>query len=205
MLTFLAASVVMYDKFGVSMRQSVRDEVEYIRAGIDAAGLDYLEKNVKEINATRITVTDPHGKVLYESEKAADKMENHGERPELIQAKKTGYGEVVRFSETLSEQTFYCAVELENGNILRVARKMDSVFKTLFSSFTLLGFITLGILILEFFLVQKQTKDLIKPINELDLEHPLKEVKYEELRPLLGRVDQQNKPVSYTHLRKMEK
>ena len=81
MLTFLAASVVMYDKFGVSMRQSVRDEVEYIRAGIDAAGLDYLEKNVKEINATRITVTDPHGKVLYESEKT-DKMENHGERPE---------------------------------------------------------------------------------------------------------------------------
>ena len=195
MLTFLAASVVMYDKFGVSMRQSVRDEVEYIRAGINAAGLDYLEKNVKEINATRITVTDPHGKVLYESEKAADKMENHGERPELIQAKKTGYGEVVRFSETLSEQTFYCAVELENGNILRVARKMDSVFKTLFSSFTLLGFITLGILILEFFLVQKQTKDLIKPINELDLEHPLKEVKYEELRPLLGRVDQQNKQI----------
>ena len=195
MLTFLAASVVMYDKFGVSMRQSVRDEVEYIRAGIDAAGLDYLEKNVKEINATRITVTDPHGKVLYESEKAADKMENHGERPELIQAKKTGFGEVVRFSETLSEQTFYCAVELENGNILRVARKMDSVFKTLFSSFTLLGFITLGILILEFFLVQKQTKDLIKPINELDLEHPLKEVKYEELRPLLGRVDQQNKQI----------
>ena len=195
MLTFLAASVVMYDKFGISMRQSVRDEVEYIRAGIDAAGLDYLEKNVKEINATRITVTDPHGKVLYESEKAADKMENHGERPELIQAKKTGYGEVVRFSETLSEQTFYCAVELENGNILRVARKMDSVFKTLFSSFTLLGFITLGILILEFFLVQKQTKDLIKPINELDLEHPLKEVKYEELRPLLGRVDQQNKQI----------
>ena len=195
MLTFLAASVVMYDKFGVSMRQSVRDEVEYIRAGIDAAGLDYLEKNVKEINATRITVTDPHGKVLYESEKAADKMENHGERPELIQAKKTGYGEVVRFSETLSEQTFYCAVELENGNILRVARKMDSVFKTLFSSFTLLGFITLGILIQEFFLVQKQTKDLIKPINELDLEHPLKEVKYEELRPLLGRVDQQNKQI----------
>ena len=72
---------------------------------------------------------------------------------------------------------------------------MDSVFKTLFSSFTLLGFITLGILILEFFLVQKQTKDLIKPINELDLEHPLKEVKYEELRPLLGRVDQQNKQI----------
>lgn len=195
LLTFLAASVVMYDKFSVSMKQSVRDEVEYIRAGIDAAGIDYLQENVKEINVTRITVTDSDGNVIYESNAEADEMENHGERPEMIKAKKEGYGEVVRFSETLSEQTFYCAMRLENGNILRVARTTDSVFMTLFSSFTLLGLITLGILILEVILVQKQTKDLIKPINELDLENPLKDVKYEELRPLLGRVDQQNRQI----------
>lgn len=194
-LTFLAASVVMYDKFSVSMKQGVRDEVEYIRAGIDAAGIDYLQENVKEINVTRITVTDSNGNVIYESNAEADEMENHGKRPEMIKAKETGYGEVIRFSETLSKQTFYCAMRLENGNILRVARTTDSVFMTLFSSFTLLGLITLGILILEVILVQKQTKDLIKPINELDLENPLKNVKYEELRPLLGRVDQQNRQI----------
>ena len=180
-LTFLAASIVMYDKFSVSMRQSVRDEVEYIRAGMDAAGIDYLQENVKDINVTRITVTDSEGNVIYESNAEAEEMENHGERPEMIQAREEGYGEVVRFSETLSEQTFYCATKLENGNILRVARTTDSVFMTLFSSFTLLGLITLGILILEVILVQRQTKDLIKPINELDLENPLKDVKYEEL------------------------
>ena len=54
----------------------------------------------------------------------------------------------------------------------------------------------LGILALEFFLVQRQTKELIAPINELDLEHPLKDVRYEELRPLLVRVDQQNKQIA---------
>lgn len=194
-LTFLAASIVMYDKFSVSMRQSVRDEVEYIRAGMDAAGIDYLQENVKDINVTRITVTDSEGNVIYESNAEAEEMENHGERPEMIQAREEGYGEVVRFSETLSEQTFYCATKLENGNILRVARTTDSVFMTLFSSFTLLGLITLGILILEVILVQRQTEDLIKPINELDLENPLKDVKYEELRPLLGRVDQQNRQI----------
>lgn len=194
-LTFLAASIVMYDKFSVSMKQGVRDEVEYIRAGIDAAGIDYLQENVKEINVTRITVTDSNGNVIYESNAEADEMENHGKRPEMIKAKEKGYGEVIRFSETLSKQTFYCAMRLENGNILRVARTTDSVFMTLFSSFTLLGLITLGILVLEVILVQKQTKDLIKPINELDLENPLKNVKYEELRPLLGRVDQQNRQI----------
>ena len=99
----------MYDKFDVFMKQSVRDEVEYIRAGIEAAGLDYLKSNVKEINATRITVTDNEGNVLYDSETEADQLENHGERPEFVKAKEEGYGEIVRFSETFSEQTFYCA------------------------------------------------------------------------------------------------
>ena len=196
LLTFLAASFVMYDKFDVFMKQSVRDEVEYIRAGIEAAGLDYLKSNVKEINATRITVTDNEGNVLYDSETEADQLENHGERPEFVKAKEEGYGEIVRFSETFSEQTFYCAMKLDNGNILRVARTTDSVFLTLFSSFTLLGILMLGILALEFFLVQRQTKELIAPINELDLEHPLKDVRYEELRPLLVRVDQQNKQIA---------
>ena len=196
LLTFLAASFVMYDKFSVSMRQSIRDEVEYVRAGIEAAGLDYLKSNVKDINATRITVTDPEGKVLYDSETSPEAMDNHGKRPEVIQAEKEGYGEVVRFSETFSKQTFYCAVKLANGNILRVARTTDSVFMTLLSSFTLLGILMLGILALEFFLVQRQTRELIAPINNLDLEHPLKDVRYEELRPLLGRVEEQNRQIA---------
>ena len=196
LLTFLAASFVMYDKFSVSMRQSIREEVEYVRAGIEAAGIDYLKSNVKDINATRITVTDPEGNVLYDSETSPEKMGNHGKRPEVVQAEKEGYGEVVRFSETFSKQTFYCAVKLANGNILRVARTTDSVFMTLLSSFTLLGILMLGILALEFFLVQRQTRDLIAPINNLDLEHPLKDVRYEELRPLLGRVEEQNRQIA---------
>lgn len=64
------------------------------------------------------------------------------------------------------------------------------------SSFTLLGILVIGILLLEFFLVQKQTTDLIAPINQLDLEHPLENVCYEELQPLLRRVDQQNRQIS---------
>ena len=60
------------------------------------------------------------------------------------------------------------------------------------SSFTLLGLLLIAILALAFFVVEKQTRRLIAPINELDLEHPLEHVAYEELRPLLNRVDEQN-------------
>ena len=63
-------------------------------------------------------------------------MENHSNRPEVIQAEKEGTGELVRFSDTLSKQTFYYAVRLDDGKILRVARTTDSVFQTMQSGFT---------------------------------------------------------------------
>ena len=111
-------------------------------------------------------------------------------------AREKGSGAVVRFSETLSEQTFYYAVKLDSGNILRVAKTTDSVFHTMLSSFTLMGVLLLAILTVGFFLMERQTKKLIEPINQLDLEHPLEHVEYEELRPLLKRVDQQNKQIA---------
>lgn len=195
-LTFCSASVVMYSKFSTYMKQGVRDEAEYVKMGLDAMGEEYLTKEVGDLTVTRITLTRPDGTVLFDSVSDPEKMENHSNRPEFKDAAKDGYGEKVRFSETFSEQTFYCAIRLDNGNILRVARTTDSVFVTLMSSFTILGGIMVAIILLEMFLVQRQTKDLIEPINELDLEHPLKNVCYEELRPLLVRVDQQNKQIA---------
>ncbi|MDO4337323.1 MAG: ATP-binding protein [Eubacteriales bacterium] len=196
LLTFIAASVVMYGKFNTYMKQGVRDEAEYVRAGIDEVGEKYLTKKVGDLTESRITLTDKNGTVLFDSETDPKEMENHSDRPEFIQASQTGYGEMVRFSETLSRQTFYSALRLDNGNILRVAKTTDSVFLTMMSSFTLLGLLVIAILVLEFFLVQKQTTDMIRPINELDLENPLENVCYEELRPLLKRVDQQNRQIA---------
>lgn len=196
LLTFFAASFVMYDKFDTSMKQGVCNEAEYIRAGINTSGHSYLTEEVGNLTATRITLADARGNVVFDSEADPATLENHSNRPEFIQAKKEGYGEQVRYSDTFSRQTFYYAVRLDDGSILRVARTTDSIFQTMMSSFTLLGILVIGILLLDFFLVQKQTKDLIEPINALDLENPLKDVCYEELRPLLVRVDQQNRQIA---------
>nr|WP_296040665.1 ATP-binding protein [uncultured Blautia sp.] len=194
-LTFLAASIVMYQKYNEDLKQSVRDDTIYIQDGIKKMGEEYLNDNPGKETAVRITLLDPYGKVLYDSIEDASKMQSHSDRPEFIEAKKSGYAETTRYSETLSKQNFYCARLLDDGNILRVGRTTDSVFSTMISSLVIMGVLLLMILALAFILVQKQTRDLIEPINTLDLEHPLKEVKYEELRPLLGRVDQQNRQI----------
>ena len=191
-LTFIAASAVMYGQYNHYMKQDVRNEAEYIRYAVENTGKEYLNKTTGDLTTSRITLAKPDGTILYDSEKDASDLENHKDRPEIIEAMKEGTGEVVRFSQTLSKQTFYYAVKLNDGNILRVAKTTDSVLSTMLSSFTLLGLLLIAILALAFFVVEKQTRRLIAPINELDLEHPLEHVAYEELRPLLNRVDEQN-------------
>lgn len=186
----------MYSKYNEDLKESVRDSTKYIQDGVEKMGTSYLDKTLGDATSARITLLDPEGNVLFDSLEDSSEMENHSNRPEFIQAEKNGYAESLRYSETLSKQNFYCAVKLADGDILRVGRTTDSVFSTMLSSSALLGTILIIILALAFVLVRKQTKDLIEPINTLNLEQPLKDVKYEELRPLLGRVDQQNRQIA---------
>lgn len=195
-LTFIAASVVMYGEFNTNMKQGVRDEVQFLRAGIEELGEEYIYKTAGDLTASRVTLMDSDGNVLFDSLVEETEMENHGDRPEFTEASQKGFAETVRFSETLAKQTFYYAVKLESGNYLRVAKTTDSMFMTMLSSITVFAAIILGILAFSVYLVRKQTKLLIEPINSLDLENPLKNVCYEELRPLLMRVDQQNKRIA---------
>ena len=78
-------------------------------------------------------------------------MENHSNRPEFIEAGKQGSGEMVRYSDTLSKQTFYYAVKLKDDQVLRVARTTDSLLVTMLTSFLLLGGLVCVILVIELF------------------------------------------------------
>lgn len=194
-LTFIAAGTVMYNKYDIYMKQGVRDEAAYIQTGMEEDGEKFLTVRVGNVTNSRITLLDENGEVQFDSIENPDLMEDHSDRPEFIKAQQQGSSEMVRFSDTLSKQTFYYAVRLKDGKILRVAKTTDSLFLTMASSFLLLGGLVCAILILEIFLVQDQTRRLIEPINQIDVEHPLKNVCYEELRPLLVRLDQQNQQI----------
>ena len=80
-LTFIAASFVMYDKFNSTMKKGIRDEAEYVKVGIEEVGEEYLNGNVGKTTDTRITLTDSEGNVLYDNEAEASKLPNHSSRP----------------------------------------------------------------------------------------------------------------------------
>ena len=163
--TFLAASVGMYGKFNSYINQGIHNEAQYIRLGIEQSGEGFLTEKVEDVTSSRITQTDRDGTVLFDSVADPEKLPNRSDRPEIIEALRLGEGESFRVSETLSSQTFYYAVRLESGDILRVAKTTESFFNMLLSSFTLLGILVLLILAAEFFLVQRRTEKLIEPIN----------------------------------------
>ena len=122
-------------------------------------------------------------------------MGNHLQRPEVQKALKDGFGEDTRLSETIDEQTYYYAVLLKNGNILRVSRITDSVVA---SALNLLPWliaaagVILGVSVLA---ARGVTGRIIKPINEINLDSPESCVIYDELAPLLTRIRNQNRVI----------
>lgn len=197
-VTFIVVTMALYTQFGQFMQETVKEEADYLRMILDSNEDIHLETEIANLNfVSRVTLLDANGTVLYDSENDETVMENHGNRPEVMDARTYGSGEVLRYSDTLNRQTFYYAVQLKDGNILRIARTTDSILVFLQSGIGIMLVILGVVLLFAFYIVQKQTEKLIEPINHLDLEHPLRDVAYEELRPLLVRVDDQNRQIKH--------
>jgi two-component system, OmpR family, phosphate regulon sensor histidine kinase PhoR len=83
-------------------------------AGRDASPeeIDSLSKILGRELQIRITLVDEQGKVLADSAENPANMENHGSRPEIIEALEQDKGVSTRYSTTLDEQLFYLAIPL---------------------------------------------------------------------------------------------
>ena len=196
-LTMLIAygitTLVVYRQTIRIMEGEVRQEADYINVALDTSGESYL-KTMDNVHVdTRITLIDPDGKVKYDSKEDDVTLQNHKNRPEVKAALKNGSGQDIRESNTLNKEMFYYAVKLENGDILRVSKTVDTAFRTAMKVFPAMGLIALIMLVFAGILVKWQVTRLIRPINRLDLENPLENDVYEELTPLLQSIDKQNK------------
>ena len=194
-LTFFTMSWAMYNNTAEQLRVSVRNECEYYRYFLDKMGDDSLDKPAGKITASRVTLIDTDGTVLFDSVEDENMMGNHSGRPEVIEAEKTGESNISRYSETLRSKTYYTALRLDNGKIIRVSLTTDSVFGVMLRNIWLVAVLIAAVLVVELLMVSHMTKALVKPINEIDLNHPLDNKAYEELSPLLGRIHQQQKQI----------
>ena len=192
-LSYVFLTMVMYRQTLTIMRTELAQEAEYIRAAIEISGVDYIEELDEASRDTRVTWIDAGGKVLYDSGNAQKKMENHRTRKEFQDALQSGSGQDIRVSDTKGREMFYFAFCMNDGTVLRVAKDMDSVWKTAFRILPYMLGIGVAMGIAAWILSGYQVRKMIRPINELDLENPLENEIYSELSPLLERIDTQNK------------
>lgn len=184
---------ILYRNFDGQMRKELSKEAAYLAYSVEQQGVDYL-KNIKDKSA-RITYIDQDGTVLFDNEADVSEMKNHSDRTEFQKAEKYGAGESSRYSDTLSEKTIYYALRLKDGTVLRVSGTQDSVLALVENLiFPLCGLLCL-MLILSGIMASAISKRIVKPINELDLEHPEENQIYEELSPLLSKIHRQNREI----------
>jgi two-component system phosphate regulon sensor histidine kinase PhoR len=101
----------------------VGNDVAGLLARNNIAGVDSLCKKLSREIGMRITVILPSGKVIGDSERDPDSMENHAYRPEIMAALKGNIGVSQRYSTTLHLKMLYVATLLmDKGAILAVIR-----------------------------------------------------------------------------------
>lgn len=192
-LFYAIMSVILYNRNLNLLKSEVKQEAEYIRTAVNISGPSYLDRMSQADERTRITQIDENGDVLYDSSSEESDMENHGAREEIKEALASGTGESERVSDTLGSELYYYAVLLDDGTVLRVAKSMDNLAMTALNVLPVMGVLAVIMIGFALMLAKWQTKKLIKPINELNLENPLENTIYEELTPLLVAMDKQNK------------
>ena len=193
LLSYIILTLITYNRNLDTLESEVRQEAKYIQAAINISGAQYLEEMDGVDWTTRVTQIDENGDVLYDTRRDSSTLENHSGRKEVREALAEGEGEDVRMSDTVGQEMYYYALLLDDGTVFRASKSMDGLVRTALGNLPIMAGLAAVMLVLAYFLAKWQTKRLVRPLYELDLEHPLENKTYEELTPFLEAMDKQNK------------
>ncbi|HEY8349492.1 MAG TPA: ATP-binding protein [Clostridia bacterium] len=199
LITVMLASILItgliYREFYIRMQQEIRNEAFLISNTYNLVGVEVFTYPAVLQNSNRITWVTEDGTVLFDNRTEAKDMENHGNRPEISDAIRYGSGEAFHLSITLGTQTFYHAVQLSDGTVLRVSFAVDSVFRSVLDLVPYIALLALPVILLAMAIAGMLTKKIILPLNSLDLDDPLSNDVYDEFTPLLSRMAKQNEQI----------
>ena len=192
--SLLVIMASLYGYFGGVQEDQLRDELSLAAVSVEDSGEDYL----RQVSSDRFRLTwiAGDGTVLYDTRADGESMENHGDRAEVKQALAQGEGESIRYSSTLLRQTVYCAKRLSDGTVLRISVSRATAGVLALGMFQPILLVLIVALILSALLARRLSRRIVEPLNSLDLEHPLDSDAYEELSPLLNRINRQNRQIT---------
>lgn len=195
----LAASLVvimgcLYNYFSNIQGKQLADELMLAAAAVEENGREYLEK--VHSRQYRLTWVAGNGDVLYDTQSDGESMENHGDRQEIREALLNREGKSSRYSTTLLERTLYYAQRLEDGTVLRISVSSVTVWVLVLGMIQPILIVIVVALILSGVLANRISHHIMEPLNSLDLERPLENDTYEEIAPLLNRINKQHRQIA---------
>mgnify|MGYP000879772783 CR=1 FL=1 len=200
--SFIVTLGVLSEYFGGVQKELLHDELGLAAAAVETDGTEYLER-AKSANY-RLTWIDSDGTVIYDSQADASSMENHLGREEVDGALRTGAGESTRYSSTLLEKTTYYAKRLSDGTVLRISASRHTAVVLALGMLQPMLVVLAAAIIIALLLAKRVAARIVDPLNELDLEHPLDNDSYEELSPLLNRINRQHNQIT-AQMRELKK
>lgn len=196
LLTFCLSTVIFYELFKSEVVDELKTYADVIK---ETQSYDQILQGEydPDVDDLRITMIKKDGKVFYDSFADAKKMENHANRQEVRQALKHGNGKAIRTSDTLDKNTFYYAVCLDDGNILRVAKESRSIWSVFIKVMPAILILILVILAISKMLSDVLTKSLLLPIEQMseNLDHLEDITTYKELMPFINTIQEQHKNI----------
>lgn len=180
---------VMYYYLNNIQENELKTKLAIVAQSVEKYGVDYLKNT--EFNRGRITLIEPNGNVIFDNKAKVEHLDNHRDREEIQEAIEYGIGYSVRFSDTLMTETVYYSIELNTGNVLRISVEFYSLLNIVTSLVFQLLIVSAIALVLSSFIAKKLANKLVEPLNNLDLEHPMKNNTYAELSPLLNHINAQ--------------
>ena len=184
---------ILYHYFGSQIEKELKSETAYLAISVENMGLSALDKLPAE--SARVTLIDEDGTVLFDNKADAAGMENHADRQEVIAAKLKGTGKATRQSDTLAEKTIYYAKQLTNGQILRVSSTQYTVAALIGELVQPMLYVLLMMVVLSALFAARISKKIVSPINDLDLEEPERTEAYDEISPLLTKINKQQRTI----------
>ncbi|MDL2273867.1 PAS domain-containing protein [Oscillospiraceae bacterium OttesenSCG-928-G22] len=201
--TSILVTMAAYNDFSRAVKQEAQAEAAYIRSGYEFGGADYLARLVHRAGH-RLTIIAPDGTVLFDSVSSPEQMDNHLNRPEVRDALSSGTGEITRYSDTLREQIYYYALSLDDGSVLRMSTTIASIIASYDRIFWMVALIGLGVFLMSALLASLITRRIMRPLDNLDLEHPEYNTVYDEMLPLLRRIKNQRAQIN-AHMQELDR
>lgn len=196
LLTFCLSTVIFYELFKSEVVDELKTYADVIK---ETESYDQILQGEydPDVDDLRITMIKKDGKVFYDSFADVKKMENHANRQEVRQALKHGNGKAIRTSDTMDKSTFYYAVRLDDGNVLRVAKESRSIWSVFIKVMPAILILILVILAISKMLSDVLTKSLLLPIEQMseNLDHLEDITTYKELMPFINTIQEQHKNI----------